>query len=104
MALPIYGGQSPHLRPPELTLLRRWLDARGMSLTAFSRLIGCSRQAVQYWASGRVLPELAAALLIENVTRGYVPVSSWLGTAVGRAHWARLDKTRRDMLRATDGG
>lgn len=40
---------------------------------------------------------MPAAFAIEAATRGAVPVACWLGTDMGKAHWARLNLARRKM-------
>jgi len=99
---PIYGGKLPHRRPAETTLLKEWMRARSISLAEFGRLVGCSPQTVQYWATGRVIPELPAAFMVEAVTGGGVPVSAWLSTEMGRMAWKRLEINQRRSVDATN--
>lgn len=70
----------------------KWLGAQELSHSAFARRLGASLKMVEYWANGQALPGLVYAFRIERATKGGVPVSSWLGTELGRLQWSLLDQ------------
>ena len=80
-----WSQKDAHKRPQCETPLRQFLDANGLSLRAFAERLGCSWRTVQNWSAGQVVPSLAYAYRIEEVTAGAVPMVSWLGTDIGKA-------------------
>lgn len=90
-AMPIYGNMAANKRPAQQTMLDLWLKSKGMPRTVFARKVGCNKKMVDYWCEGRVIPTLPYAFMIEKVTKGGVSASIWLGTAVGKAQWKRLE-------------
>lgn len=94
--LPDYLAVLPrHKRPTAETSLSTWLRARGINQYQFARMIGADERAVSFWACNQSLPTLIFAFRIEQVTQGGVPVSSWLGTALGRILWKARDPKQR---------
>lgn len=77
----------PYSRPPQETPLRLWMEREGVYQTTLALALGVSQNAVQMWATGRVVPNLVVAFKIERYTRGAVPVSSWLGTKMALEEW-----------------
>lgn len=92
--MPTSSPLPPHLaklvrykRPGAETPLSVWLRTRGITQYQFAKVIGCSPKAVEWWASNRSMPGLVYAFKIERATQGGVPISSWLGTELGRLMW-----------------
>lgn len=79
-------------RPQEDTTFGLWLKARGISKNKAAKMIGCSSKMVDYWTTGRVIPDLLYALKIEQITEGGVGMEVWVGTSLGRARWAEIQK------------
>jgi hypothetical protein len=79
----------PWDREPEETLLNRWMLKHGVTVRALALELGCCTQVVHYWRNGQQLPSLVYAFKLEQRTKGQVPVSSWLGTRVGKLAWSR---------------
>lgn len=90
----LMGGKHPYYRPVHPTLLDEWLKSRGIARAEFARLAGCNYKTVTYWCCGQALPDLVFAFIIDKVTSGGVPVSSWLGSEIGKLTW------RERMLQA----
>lgn len=76
-------------REPEETLLNRWMLKHGVTVRGLAESLGCCTQIVHYWRNGQQLPSLVYAFKLEKFTKGAVPVSSWLGTRVGKLAWER---------------
>ena len=72
------------------TALARWLYRNQMSAFAFAGKLRMNPQTVRQWIHGKVLPSLCAAFKIDELTKGEVPPSSWLGTAVGKWQYEHL--------------
>lgn len=88
----VYSPYEATRRPLCDTPLRTWLDKHGMSVQRFSRLIGCNYRTAQLWTAGQVIPSLVWAYRIDEVTKGEVAPSMWLGTDLGRHMWAAVIK------------
>lgn len=58
-------------------VLRRFLDRRGISATAFGRLLHVSRQAVSAWLCGRDVPSRPTRVRIEQLTEGEIQAIDW---------------------------
>lgn len=84
---PLFNGRAPHRRPATDTLLDDWLRDNGISSYALAKAVGIDQRMVAHWRGGKMLPSLVLAFKIERATGGAVPVSSWLGTEVGRLQW-----------------
>lgn len=89
--MPIYGKVPVNKRPAQQTVLDLWLKGKGMSRAAFARKVGCNKKMVDYWCDGKCIPTLPYAFRIEQVTRGGVSASVWLGTEVGKQQWKRIE-------------
>jgi transcriptional regulator with XRE-family HTH domain len=62
----------------KLTLLGKWAAEKGWSREELAQKLGLERrQSVDRLCRGTRRPSLELALLIEKVTGGAVPVSSW---------------------------
>lgn len=77
----------PDLVAPQEIPLRVWLDENGKTpywiaknLCVFPRIVG-------RWMAGQCIPDLVSAYKIERLTRGEIPVSSWLSTPLGKHLW-----------------
>lgn len=79
-------------RPKGETLLAAWMEAQGMSVNRFKKMLGCHERTVRLWRDGRILPSLPYAYFIDEMTQGAVPVASWLGTDIGRAAYQAIRK------------
>lgn len=89
--MPIYGRTPVNKRPAQRTVLDLWLKSNGVSRAAFARMVGCNKKMVDYWCDGKCIPTLPYAFMIEKVTKGGVSASVWLGTAVGKLQWKRIE-------------
>lgn len=58
--------------------LKDWLSRNGVSQLEFSGHIGVGQASVSKFISGRALPSLATAVLIEAATGGEVKPASWV--------------------------
>jgi transcriptional regulator with XRE-family HTH domain len=74
----------------EETSLSRWLHSTGLSAREVAREVGVDVATVTHWAGGRVLPSLPGAFRLEQVSRGKVQATSWLGTILGREASGRM--------------
>jgi len=61
-----------------------WVKSDGNSMESVAKTLGTTRQAVHGWATGRMCPRIYYACVIETLSKGQVPVSSWL-TAMQQA-------------------
>ena len=57
---------------------RRWLKASGLSQRDAGRKLGIGQMAVSYYVTGKGLPSIRAAYLIEKGTRGAVRLRDWI--------------------------
>lgn len=90
------------LRPSNPTPLAEWMRRHGISGYEMAKRTGASPSSVVAWAEGRTFPTLIAAFKIAAATKDGVPVSSWLGTEIGRRTWEDfgIDWARWDTQRA----
>lgn len=84
------------------TPLSVWMERNGLSVHSFSRIIRVRRSQLQRMARGVLVPTLACAARIEEVTRGEVPVVSWLGTPRARAEYEMLWDGGKDVQHLID--
>lgn len=68
----------------------RW----GISTDKLAKVVGVSAVTVHNWRNGSALPGLIAALRIERVTGGGVPVSIWAATTLGKYQEQQMKKRR----------
>lgn len=68
-------------------MLLSWLKSHNVSKNKFCRMIGCAPRMVDWWCSGRSVPGLIYAFIIEKATEGGVSVEMWLGTEIGKQLW-----------------
>ena len=61
-----------------------------VSLGAFARAMGVHQKTISEWATGKGMPLLPAAYEIERLTKGVVPVESWLGLPQAKAMIAKM--------------
>lgn len=79
-------------RPDEKTMFAQWMESKRYTYKQVARTVGSSQRSVKYWAQGQSIPSLLFAFKIEQVSKGKVPVASWLGTALARAKWAASER------------
>lgn len=70
------------------TPLNEWLLVSGVSIGELARGCGVERNTVKAWKRGTALPSLVCAVLLQQVTKGGVPVASWMGTELARQELA----------------
>lgn len=85
---------SAHLSPLGIYLK----NVAKISLGAFSRAIGVSQKTVSEWATGKGMPQLVAAYEIERLTKGVVPMESWLGLPQAKSLMAELRSKQPEGL------
>lgn len=61
------------------TALGAYMEQTGITVHGFAVALGVSDRDIVKWRSGEHLPALVMAYEIERVTRGVVPLESWLG-------------------------
>ena len=72
-----------HMLSNMINALQSYMEREKVSDTAFSEMIGRDRSVVSRLRRGKMLPSLEVAAVIENVTSGKVPMSSWVPTKAG---------------------
>jgi hypothetical protein len=85
-----------HERPQTETALSLWLKSTQTSFYNIGRHIKAEPRQVAAWARGQKLPNLIFAFRIDKFTKGAVPVSSWLGTELGRLMWQNMGTDYRN--------
>jgi hypothetical protein len=88
------GSSSESVLGPQL--LTRWMATHDVSPRDFGERIGVTANAVCGYLAGRFRPALFQALLIQKVTDGEVPQSSWLTSEefrllTGTQSWKEID-------------
>lgn len=73
-----------HLSP-----LGIYLKQAGLTVSAFAKAGGWAIATVQQWATGENVPNLPAAFELERVTKGVIPMESWLALPQAKAMFAR---------------
>lgn len=86
-------------RPRIPTALQLWLGKNKVGVERMARMVGMTERGVRLLAYGQVMPQITTAFMIERVTKGGVPASSWLGTPIGRAQWARLESRIKEATK-----
>lgn len=61
-----------------MEILKAWMQASGMGQAELARAVGTTRQAVNSWCIGRVTPGLYYSLAIQTLSKGAVPIETWL--------------------------
>ena len=64
--------------------LRRYLDDRKLSCTAFGQMVGVTPSTVSRWVAGRLMPRPAQIRKIMHVTEGAVTADDLLGAIDAR--------------------
>jgi transcriptional regulator with XRE-family HTH domain len=84
----------PYIKPLDLrgtiiesTVLDDWRVSKGWSLELLSKKLGITLVSVKRWCRGQTIPSLPLAFWIEYVTKGGVPVVSWMGTRLGKSEF-----------------
>jgi DNA-binding XRE family transcriptional regulator len=62
----------------EKTLLGEWVERSGMSISDLARAVGISTSSFYELMGGRSEPRVTTAVKIEDLTKGEVPVRSWV--------------------------
>jgi transcriptional regulator with XRE-family HTH domain len=62
----------------KLLTLKEYLELTGTQKQVFAREIGISKAALCNYMSGKRIPPLALAFLIQQKTKGRVPMAIWL--------------------------
>jgi transcriptional regulator with XRE-family HTH domain len=57
--------------------LSRWAKTHGIDRRQLAQMVGVSTVAIWGWIAGRRQPRIEHALRIQEITAGYVPVTSW---------------------------
>lgn len=57
--------------------LGHYFRVTGLTAWAFSRAMGANARSVEDWTAARTVPPVIAALEIERLTKGVVPVEAW---------------------------
>lgn len=86
------------------TALASYLKSSKISNGAFSRAIGVSEQAVAGWRLGEDVPSLAVAYEIERITKGVVPMESWLALPSAKARLAEMRRKQPVMVQKIKPG
>ena len=90
MSTPIHDGAA---------LLRAWRKESGRSQKELSGEVAVSQPALCEWESGARRPELPAAVALEALSEGKVPIESW-GYPADLINQMRAITTRRDAPEA----
>lgn len=84
------------------TAFHNWMVNTGTRQDHFALLIGCTRGSVRNWRYGQVMPSLVYAFRIEALTRGAVPVTSWMDTPAAKWLWDQCLSVSRTPTPVTD--
>jgi len=76
-----------------------YLTTNKISLSSFSRALGSDIKSVTGWARGETVPTLACAWEIERVSKGVVPMESWLALPAARSFLAVMHSRQSDEIR-----
>ena len=74
----------PQASNPAGQKLRVFIENYPPGLTAFGQLIKVSRQTVYNYITGKRIPTLEKAYLIEEATKGRVTMKGWAEARIGR--------------------
>lgn len=86
---PLSSGGDAHPKGSAAELLGSWLHEHSWTQSAFAEATGYTRSAVSQWVRGETSPRLRAAVVIENVTGGAVPATTWHGVAQGSGEYQK---------------
>lgn len=75
--------------PPAAALVRTWLGELGKTQDWLAAALGLKPQSVWAWLSGSTAPVLETAVVLERLSDGAVPATSW---ADPREVSARVDR------------
>ena len=89
---------NPSLRPIVSSPLRDWMLRTHMTQYRLAALLDTTLRSVNFWATGRVMPDLVTAFRLQAVTGGAVTPEMWLGTAIGKALWNKKPIMERPEL------
>lgn len=95
----ILSCMKPYIKPLDLrgfivenTTLDDWRVSKGWSLELLSKKLGITLVTVRRWCRGQTVPSLPLAFWIEYVTKGGVPVVSWMATRIGKSEFEHYKK------------
>lgn len=80
-----------------LSPLGMYMKLGNISSTMMAKALGTSHKMVLEWKRGTI-PELVMAYEIERVTKGAVPMESWLGMAKAKARMAAIRKKQPEEI------
>jgi hypothetical protein len=63
--------------PPAADLVRAWLGLEGRTQGWLAGALGMGESAIWAWLAGNNRPSLENAVVLERLTEGAVPASSW---------------------------
>ena len=63
--------------PPAAALVKGWLAEQGKTQEWLAGALGVGESAVWHWLSGQSAPILETAAVMERLTKGAVPATSW---------------------------
>ncbi len=81
------------------TPLGVYLKMNGLSQSAFARAMGVPMRTLVQWAIGKNLPSIPAAYEIERLTKGAVPMESWLSLPACKLLIARWRSFQPEKVR-----
>ena len=85
----------PNKRDRVATAMAEWMDAENVSKDAVAINLGVNHESVTNYRWGRSCPGLVQAFLIERMSKGKVPVASWLGIPPAVALFQQLEMKRK---------
>lgn len=72
----------------ESTELDQWRIRKNWTHQRLAKKLGVTIQTARRWCLGLRMPTLATAFWIEHVTKGQVPVVTWMATQSGKDEYA----------------
>lgn len=85
----------PDKRDKVQTTLSDWMDENNLGKDALAVAIGVNHQTITNWRNGQVYPGLVEAFLLERLSKGKVPVATWLGVPPAIARFQQLEAKRK---------
>lgn len=77
------------------TPLDQWMTKNNLSKHDLAIALGCNHEAVNQWRFGQVVPGLVQAFLLERLSKGAIPVSSWLAVPPALAKFQMFEAKRK---------
>jgi len=79
--------------------LAAYLKVSGVSTTALSKVLGVEYKTFMAWRDGKVVPSIAAAFEIERLSKGAVPMESWLALPKARTELLKYRENQPEELK-----